>query len=414
MAQRRFPARLRATVNAPEERGMLSRMRRTRRLLGMAFLGTLIVGVIAVGSVWVVLQVRRHQPRTLPAPTGAFAVGRTSFDWTDTARPALFSANDRTGRELVVWLWYPAAPAPGAPTAPYVPPQWAKLRDAEHGAGAILFQASDSVRVHAIADAPVAPQRPQYPVLVLEPGMGRLPTDYTSLAEELASHGYIVAGITPTDSANTVVFPDGRAVRSVRGAQIESSADKDAGNRLVSVWGDDVTFTLDRLTALGRDATSGFAGKLDLDHVGLLGHSFGGATALDVCQRERRCAAAIDLDGSPFGAVEQTGLGKPMMCILSEPPTEGDLALLRHIAAAAPLGSAYLLTIAGTRHFNFADDAVMMSPLRLFGLLGPIDGARGLQITREYVRAFFDTFLLGSISPLLRGASGLYPEVRSV
>ncbi len=392
----------------------MSRMRRIRRLLGITFLGALIVGVLAAGSGWAVLQVRRHQPRTLPAPTGVFAVGRAVFDWTDVARPALFAANDRTGRELVVWLWYPAAPAPGAPTAPYVPPQWAKVRDAEHGAGAVLFQASDSVRTHAIADAPVSPQRPQYPVLVLEPGMGRLPTDYTSLAEELASHGYAVAGIAPTYSANVVVFPDGRVVRSVRDAQIESIEDRAAGDRLVGVWGNDVTFTLDQLTALARDTASRFAGKLNLDHVGLLGHSFGGATALDVCQRERRCAAAIDLDGSPFGSVVQTGLGKPMMCILSEPPTEGDLTMLRRVAAATPQGSAYLLTIAGTRHFNFADDAVMMSPLRLFGLLGPIDGARGLQITREYVRAFFDTFLLGSRSPLLRGASGLYPEVRSV
>lgn len=392
----------------------MSRMRRVRRLLGITFLGALIVGVIAAGSVWAVLQVRRHQPRALPAPTGAFAVGRAAFDWTDAARPALFSANDRVGRELVIWLWYPAAPAPGAPTAPYVPLQWARLRDAEHGAGAVLFQASDSVRIHAIADAPVAPQRPRYPVLILEPGMGRLPTDYTSLAEELASHGYVVAGITPTYSANTVVFPDGRVVRSVRDAQIESSEDREAGNRLVDVWGDDVTFTLDQLTALARDAASRFAGKLDLDHVGLLGHSFGGATALDVCQRERRCAAAVDLDGSPFGAVEQTGLGKPIMCILSEPPSEDDLAMLRRAAAATPQGSAYLLAIAGTRHFNFADDAVMLSPLRLFGLLGPIDGTRGLQITRDYVRAFFDTFLLGSSTPFLRGMSGLYPEVRSV
>lgn len=171
-----------------------------------------------------------------------------------------------------------------------------------------------------------------------------------------------------------------------------------------------MTFTLDQLTALARDAANGFAGKLDLDHVGLLGHSFGGATALDVCQRERRCAGAVDLDGSPFGAVEQTGLGKPMMGILSEPPTEGDLAMLRRVAAATPQGGASLLAIAGTRHFNFADDAVTLSPLRLFGLLGPIDGSRGLQITRDYVRAFFDTYLRGSRSPSSAGRRTCIPR----
>ncbi len=61
---------------------------------------------------------------------------------------------------------------------------------------------------------------------------------------------------------------------------------------------------------------------------------------------------------------------------------------------------------------NFADYALMFSPLRLLGLLGPIDGSRGLEITRAYVRAFFDTYLSHSASPLLQGPSSSYPEVQ--
>ncbi len=297
------------------------------------------------------------------------------------------------------------------PTAPYLPPRWAELRDAEHGVGALLFQASASVRVHAVADTAITAGQPKYPVLVLEPGMGRLPTDYAFLAEELASHGYIVAGIAPTHSA-LVVFADGRAVRPTRDAQIESSEDRSAGDRLVTLWADDVAFTLDQLTMLNGDASGRFAGKIDLRRVGLLGHSFGGATALDACQRDRRCVAAVDLDGSPFGAVTQTGLAKPMMCILSDLPADDALPALRRVAATAPSGSASLLTVRGAQHYNFADDAVLMSPLRPLGLLGSIDGARGLRIVREYTRAFFDTFLLGVDSPLLRGESSMYPEVQ--
>ena len=44
-------------------------------------------------------------PSPLPAPTGPYAVGRTSFDWVDESRSD--SATPHGHRELVVWLWYP-------------------------------------------------------------------------------------------------------------------------------------------------------------------------------------------------------------------------------------------------------------------------------------------------------------------
>ena len=52
------------------------------------------------------------------------------------------------------------------------------------------------------------------------------------------------------------------------------------------------------------------------------------------------------------------------------------------------------MTIRGARHFNFSDSAVLFSPImKATGMLGPIEGARGLRITSDYVRAFFDKYL---------------------
>jgi predicted dienelactone hydrolase len=45
-------------------------------------------------------------------------------------------------------------------------------------------------------------------VLIMGPGLGAAASDYTVLAEDLASHGYIVVGYTPTYSTD-VTFPDG-------------------------------------------------------------------------------------------------------------------------------------------------------------------------------------------------------------
>jgi len=64
--------------------------------------------------------------------------------------------------------------------------------------------------MHAIANAHISTTQDRYPVLIFEPGLGNLPTDSTTVIEDLVSHGYIVVGITPTYSASIVVFPDGR------------------------------------------------------------------------------------------------------------------------------------------------------------------------------------------------------------
>ncbi len=84
------------------------------------------------------------------------------------------------------------------------------------------------------------------------------------------------------------------------------------------------------------------------------------------------------------------------------------------ILRTVPHGAGYHLSIKGTEHFNFSDYAIDSAPLGLqaLGALGSIDGQRGLQITRAYVRAFFDTYLDKTPSSLLQGPSNAYPEVQ--
>ena len=64
-------------------------------------------------------------PEGLPAPTGRHWVGRVSFEWVDPSRTEVYSSNPQDRRELVVWVWYPATPRPGAERAAYLPEAWA-------------------------------------------------------------------------------------------------------------------------------------------------------------------------------------------------------------------------------------------------------------------------------------------------
>jgi len=78
--------------------------------------------------------------------------------------------------------------------------------------------------------------------------------------------------------------------------------------------------------------------------------------------------------------------------------------------------AAYYLTVAGAGHFNFSDLPVRLLPparllFRLLGFIGTIRPQRGGEITSAYLIAFFDKYLKGVDSELLRGPSPRYPEV---
>jgi len=262
-----------------------------------------------------------------------------------------------------------------------------------------------------------------YPVILMQPGLGPSIPDYTTLGETLASYGYIVVGSTPTGSASLVVFKDGQVVfGSLKGNVPDSASIADTERilgGLIQVWAEDDRFVLDQIERLNASDQEGrFTSRIDLDAIGVMGHSFGGATAAQFCRQDQRCTTGVDLDGYPYGDVIQAGLQQPFMFIWSENTNPDDAAWqkamqeTRSIFEVLPKGS-FQLTIRRTRHFNFADEAVEFQPvLRLLGLLGPIDGRYALKITTTYLRAFFDETLLNKHDPILDAIPSPFPEVQ--
>ena len=62
------------------------------------------------------------------------------------------------------------------------------------------------------------------------------------------------------------------------------------------------------------------AGRIDLDRLGALGHSFGGNAALEWCRNDGRCLAAANLDGALWTEVARLGLNRPVLQVLAEHP----------------------------------------------------------------------------------------------
>jgi len=258
-------------------------------------------------------------------------------------------------------------------------------------------------------------------------GGGALTTDFTTLAEDLASYGYIVVGFDAPYRTGVVVLPDEGVVKRPPSNDPENLTPDQADrliNRLLVMWIDDAKFVVTQLEHLNAAVPSGrFAGRLDMQRLGMFGHSFGGAQALQFCHEDSRCKAGIDIDGAPYGSVVQEGLHQPFLFLLSDhsrellsdPASQRISADIHSIYERLPNGRLFI-TIRGANHFSFSDQMLVKSQcvirlLRMFGF-GRLEGRRGLAITTEYVHTFFDVHLKGAPPALLTSISERYPEVQ--
>jgi len=391
-----------------------------------AMLGILGVGAL-VGSLWL----ERRTEVTLPAPTGPFAVGRALYDWVDDETLDPLAPVPGNKRELLVWIWYPAAAGQsGAVVDDYVPA--AVRAPAGRVGGALIFglltRDLSKVHGHSARDPDVSPQQRSYPVAIMRAGASAGVMNYSTLAEDLASHGYVVVGFDAPYRTGLVVFPDGRVIARTpenNPELVSGDALTRRANKLLAAWTADIAFVLDQLDRLNAsDASGKFKGRLDMTRVGVFGHSFGGATAAQFCSQDSRCKAGIDVDDSLHGSVIQAGIHKPFMFLLSDHGDFSSDAQTRQIQAdiqsiydRLPADGRLRIAIRGANHFTFSDDGALLKSrtvrgaLRLLGKLG-IDGRRQLAVTAYCVHSFFDAYLKEASVSRLKIFSPLYPEIQ--
>ena len=400
--------------------------RASRLFQGFAVLALL--GIAGVGTLFGALWLEHRAQLTLPIPTGSFAVGRAIYDWVDDAHRDKLAPGSGTKRELLVFIWYPSAQGQSVGVSDYVPAPL-QARGAPAGSPILRFLTRDATKVHShsIENADVASQEQAYPVVIMRTGASLEVLTYSTLAEDLASHGYIVVGFDAPYRTGRVVFPDGRVIaRTPENNPELYEGQPQAGrlNELLTAWTDDIGFVLDRLDQLNTSDPSGkFTGRLDMTRVGVFGHSFGGAQAAQFCSQDSRCKAGIDVDGRPLGSVVQAGLHQPFMFLFSDQKTsdaEGCqvMADIQSIYDRLPPDGRFLVKIRGANHFFFSDDGALLKShlvlgmLRKLGFVG-IEGRRQLAVTTYCVHSFFDACLKATKGSRLNLSSPFYPEIQA-
>jgi len=421
----------------------------------LKFLLYLISGAAVLTVGLVIYLIWFQKPFYFPKPTGQYAVGIKKYHWIDKSRKETLSDDPaHPNRELMVNIWYPAqGKLPeklSTPYAPYLVDYFKKNHNLN------LFSSLFHRRVYTYAqpESSNASEMQRYPIIIFSHGSEVTRDHNTAQCEELASHGYVVVGISHTYNSGVVQFPDGRIIDGAKVmrercknknlVQILQQFDQD-----VETWISDVGFVLDELEQLVTCKESIFYQRLDQKNIGIFGHSVGGGTAAQICRRDSRVKVGVALDGFLLGVDADKKFDKPFMFMLAgdraktfeRPWTKDDwkkfdivsqsdekafksyyLPAIQRLAQSIGR-DVYTFDVETAGHLDFCDIAFLMNAshfwrnMMLTGVADgafcteSIDGFRATEIVNAYLVNFFDKYLKGQPSELLDGDDKRYEEV---
>lgn len=347
----------------------------------------------------------------LPAPMadylepGPFPVGNVRVALEDTGR----------GRTLPVEIWYPAAQSARADAMTGQPLSAFEREAPRDGALAgLLADAPSCVRTQTrSADAPEPePDGGAWPLVVFSHCHVCTRFDVASIAERLASFGIAVAA--PDHEGNTLYDElDGTAAM--------------VGETFLEVRVGDVRFVRDALLADDPALPMNLRGRFDAARVGVMGHSFGAATAGVAASEDDGFVAGLAL-AAPITALSSglraSDIDTPFLFFVAREDNSigevgNDLMRNEHRRLGAP---GVLVELDDAGHWSFSDYPGLLDlfeagcgmgtrqtvPGESFSYLAA-DVAR--DVTGDVVVSYFAMHLLddpGGLTPILEGhPSGL-------
>nr|XP_020443828.1 platelet-activating factor acetylhydrolase isoform X1 [Monopterus albus] len=359
----------------------------------------------------------------IPPAKGPNAVGCTDFMMDHTAKGSFFR------------LYYPCQETERAEK-----PDWIPCREYFNGLAdfikinrtlgeRIFSYLFGSFKIPAYLDAPFK-SNGKCPVVIFSHGLGAFRTLYSAICAELASHGFIVASVEHRDQSASATYYFREKTESEKANEKVLKKSASAQNNLVKEWmyyrplqhgesefplrnkqvkqrADECILALEKLTEINSgipvqnvlqtqfDWTT-LQNSMDLCRIAVMGHSFGGATAIEVLCKEVKfkCGIALDswmlpLDDEIFPQVKQ-----PIFFINSEKfQWAGNINRMRKMDSA--ITQRKMITIRGTVHQSFPDFTFLAGNWigKLMKLKGEIDPEIAIDLSNKASLAFLQRHL---------------------
>ncbi|GAB4028013.1 alpha/beta hydrolase family protein [Spirosoma gilvum] len=340
---------------------------------------------------------------SLTEPLGKYAVGTQVFRWVDSTRTEQITTDPFDKRNVIVQAWYPAKPNEKGIHSMYLdglpnlPPRVSVLPS-------FLLDHYDQMDTYAVSKATPAKARQKWPVVLFLPGYGAARAFYTSLAVGLASHGYVVFCLDhPYESAITGLA-NGKLATTIENFQPGAPDRLGFMKNRLDIRVADVRFVLNQLES--KQSSPTFFSSLDLNRIGIAGHSFGGATGGAAMAHDSRIKAAVNIDGTLYGGLPKSRGARPFLLIESHKDKIGRFA--RYEAGNQLLfkqfGGGHRYELTDADHYSFTDVPLLLAPparlLAGYALSFGQVPTKTHRATVSLLAAFFDHTLNGSPSQL--------------
>lgn len=335
----------------------------------------------------------------MPTPSGPFVIGTQTFEVFDESRNEIYG--DLGTRAFNYQMWYPGIYDKDATRAPWLLDQeiTSQALSRDFGFPGFLLNQTKFVSSHSYLNLKLKDDK-TYPVIIISHGWSGSKYLHSDLGESLASEGFIAVSIdhayssVATRIGDKTIFKQNDALTGFD----DDVLGLKSNTRLMMTYGLDISKTIDHLTLLHNDETSDFYNHLDLNKIGVVGHSTGGGGAIYASLIDTRIQALIGLDAwvEPIEDILSTSkLSIPSLFLRSEswetgPNNKVLLPMLRET-----LSETSLYQVKGTSHFDFAMVYMYTSLSKALGFSGSIKTQTMLDVLFKSHLDFFSHQLKG-------------------
>jgi len=361
------------------------------------------IGLIVVLSLGTGASLYTFPQFSLANPSGLHGVGEVSLFLEDTSRPEPYTIAEDDYRKVLLQVWYPTLKDKDSNKAHYPYEVGDALNSVLHLPQS-LFSYFKVIPTHIVHAAPIIPSNDKYPLILYSPGNGSTRFQNLSLVEELVSNGYIVIGMDHPYTSSDMTYPDGTsAVRSE--GELSNVPEEHIFEMEIDIRAKDMAFVIEQLRSKADSLADirNILDEIDLNSIGVAGHSYGGSTISQVMADDPNIKAGISYDGGLWGSPVTKGIHQPFLYMSASKTLdylystkksevfqkEFVKSVLQNLSKTEQASGKdfYFAWLEDYNHYSFTDVPYIIPVFS--------SGHRSTQMTNEVSLAFFDQYLKG-------------------